>query len=81
MIVCPHDGCDYATGWTHRGSELNRLLNPPEGDFFELRSSVGHHGITAYRWDDNLTGVNIMRVLGCPKCLRTFITSGQVYLD
>ena len=79
MIVCPHEGCGYAVGWTHRNGDDNLYLDPPEGDFFEVSNSI-HEG-AAYRWDDSQTGIRHMRVLGCPKCFRMFINKDQVYKE
>ena len=70
MITCAHKDCGYQVGWTHYGSDENKYLEPPEGDFYNIRAEF--KTVTAERYHgDN----NEMRLLGCPKCCRTFITN------
>jgi hypothetical protein len=77
MITCAHTDCDYSVGWTHRGGENNTRIDPPEGDFYVMKAEFTD--VTGVRFHDpNDTEVQL---LGCPKCFRTFISTGDKYLD
>ncbi len=78
MITCAHKDCNYRSGWTHKDSDKNELIEPQEGDFYEMKS--GFTSVSATRIgsvDDDVE----MNFLGCPKCHRTFISKGETYLD
>ena len=75
MIECAHKDCGYITGWTHKGGN-NQLVAPPEGDFYEITAEFTTVSATRFHGVDNE-----MKLLGCPKCHRIFITKGDTYLD
>jgi len=76
MIKCAHKDCGYKHGWTHRGSEENKYIDLPEGPFYKIKA--GFETVSASRFHGDK---NEILLLGCPKCQRTFITSGDTYLD
>ena len=76
MIKCAHKDCGYESGWTHRGGNDNKMIESPEGDFYEITAELTTVGATRFHGDNNE-----MKLFGCPKCHRTFITKGEVYLD
>ena len=77
MIKCAHTDCNYEAGWTHEGSSNNKLIAPPDGDFYEIKAGFETVNATRFHGDNNK-----MRLLACPKCRRTFITSdNETYLD
>ena len=76
MIKCAHTDCGYSAGWTHKGGEDNKMIDPPEGDFYEITAEFTKVGATRFHGNNNE-----LKLLGCPKCYRTFITKGEAYLD
>ena len=76
MIKCEHKDCDYEAGWTHENGGEGSLVEPSEGDFYKI--VTGYDKAVAHRFhgDDNE-----MELLGCPKCLRLFMSAGESYLD
>lgn len=75
MIICAHPDCGYTVGWTHRGSEHNKRIEPPEGEFYGFRADFSK--VEGERFHGNK---NEVALYGCPKCRRTFIADGETYL-
>jgi hypothetical protein len=76
MIKCAHKDCGHEQGWTHKGGEYNKFIDLPAGDFYEIFADFTK--VSASRFH----GENCeMKLLGCPKCYRTFISDGESYLD
>ena len=69
MITCKHKDCGYQCGWTHRGGEDNKLIEPPEGDFYEVKAFITEVNASRFHGDNNE-----MKLLGCPKCHRLFMS-------
>jgi hypothetical protein len=76
MITCAHTDCNYTCGWTHKGGDKNKAIEPPEGDFYEIKAEF--KAVVATRMDEE--GSSEMKLYGCPKCHRTFIAKGESFL-
>ena len=70
MITCAHSDCGYQVGWTHRGSDDNVRIEPPEGEFFDIVADM-FTTVKATRFHGD---ENERKVLGCPKCNRIFMS-------
>ena len=76
MIKCEHKDCDYETGWTHQDGDENVFVDPEEGDFYQIIAD--HTPIFARRHRGENGSI---KLLGCPKCRRVFLSKGQQYED
>lgn len=75
MIVCKHPDCGYRFGWTKRDGDDNVHISPSEGEFYQIKAvfqTVGAERL--YPEHDH------KELLGCPKCSRVFISTGEEYV-
>ena len=76
MLRCAHKDCGYECGWTHKGGCDNERLEPEEGEFYEIKAEFKTVEARRFHGDKNE-----MKLLGCPKCHRLFMSEGDIYLD
>ena len=76
MIKCEHNDCDYEAGWTHQDDEENVFVDPEEGGFYEIIADFA--AVLARRHGRSPAAV---KLIGCPKCRRVFLSKGEQYED